>query len=33
MTRDAIDRALGDLPGWAYDGRALVKVFECAGFP
>jgi 4a-hydroxytetrahydrobiopterin dehydratase len=33
MTRDSIDRALADLPGWAYDGTSLVKLFEFRDFP
>jgi len=33
LTRYQIDTALGDLPGWRFEGNAFTKVFTFAGFP
>ena len=33
LSRDQIDAALRDLPGWRFDNNALVKEFTFAGFP
>jgi 4a-hydroxytetrahydrobiopterin dehydratase len=33
LSRGDIDAALRDLPGWRFDGHALVKEFTFAGFP
>ncbi len=33
LSRGDIDAALRDLPGWRFDGNALVKEFTFAGFP
>ena len=33
LTRDEIDLALPNLPGWRFEGDALVKVFTFDGFP
>lgn len=32
LTRDRIDAALRELPGWRFEGQALAKVFTFAGF-
>jgi 4a-hydroxytetrahydrobiopterin dehydratase len=33
LPRDEVDQALRDLPGWRFDGHAIVKEFMFAGFP
>ena len=33
LSRDGIDSALRDLPGWRFDRHAIVKEFSFAGFP
>jgi 4a-hydroxytetrahydrobiopterin dehydratase len=33
LSRDDIDSALRDLPGWRFDNNAIVKEFAFAGFP
>ena len=33
LTRDAVDTALRNLPGWHFDRHAIVKEFSFAGFP
>ena len=33
LTRPQIDDALTGLPGWRFEGDALVKVFTFDGFP
>jgi 4a-hydroxytetrahydrobiopterin dehydratase len=33
LSRDGIDSALRDLPGWRFDRNAIVKEFTFAGFP
>jgi 4a-hydroxytetrahydrobiopterin dehydratase len=33
LSREDITLALRDLPGWRYDGHAIVKEFAFAGFP
>jgi 4a-hydroxytetrahydrobiopterin dehydratase len=33
LSRDDLDSALRELPGWRREGRAIVKEFTFAGFP
>jgi 4a-hydroxytetrahydrobiopterin dehydratase len=33
LSRDEVEQALRDLPGWRFDGGAIVKEFLFAGFP
>jgi 4a-hydroxytetrahydrobiopterin dehydratase len=33
LSRDEVEHALRDLPGWRFDGGAIVKEFLFAGFP
>jgi 4a-hydroxytetrahydrobiopterin dehydratase len=33
LSRDEVEHALRDLPGWRVDGGAIVKEFLFAGFP
>jgi 4a-hydroxytetrahydrobiopterin dehydratase len=33
LSRVEIDEALGGLPGWRFEGDALVKLFTFDGFP
>ena len=33
LTRDQIETALQDLPGWRFERDALVKLFTFDGFP
>ena len=33
LTRDEIDAALRDLPGWTFEHNAIAKVFTFDGFP
>lgn len=33
LSADAIHNALGDLPGWSTDGRALVRQYTFPSFP
>jgi 4a-hydroxytetrahydrobiopterin dehydratase len=33
LSRGEVEHALRDLPGWRFDGGAIVKEFLFAGFP
>lgn len=33
LSRDEIDRRLGQLDGWRFEGDAIVRQFAFAGFP